>query len=227
MNFENIFQNLFQSIKTTDKNHNNQNCLSHTPTYPIYPKPFQALGKTSACEIHPTTESKVLAPVHMRQWVQRLSDLPQVRSGRARTSCKSTPPQIQCSFTQQSHGIHRIFFWRAWGQPCASRQVSVLTPLYFWHHSLCTPVPGNQQFWGRLLTLKDSCTHSHSAHRVPEAATTTGMLAQSPPPSQGTYTMGTHKSKNGKKKNNKCDLGGTFLCPDFLRVWSGSQEVLD
>ena len=38
---------------------------------------------------------------------------------------------------------------------------------------------------------------------------------------------GAHTNQEWKKKNNKCDLGGRLLCPDFLRVWSGSQNVLD
>lgn len=217
MNFENIFQNLFYSIKTTDKNHNNHNCLSSTPTHPIYPKSFQTLGKTSACEIHPTTESKVLAPLHMRQWVHRLTDPPQVRSGKARTCHKSTPPpksgapSPRTPTGQRSHGIHCIF-WRLWGPRYAGRQVSVLTPLYsISETTFCVHLC--------LETRSSRDTSSSSRTSTLTATVPTGCLR--PPQQWGCWPShlhppevptpwGTHKSRMKKKKTINVILGAGF-----------------
>ena len=234
MNFENIFQNLFHSIKTTDKNfHNNHNCLSSTPTYPIYPKPFQALGKTSACEIHPTTESKVSAPLHMRQRVQRLTDSPQVRSG-ARTSRKSTAP----SNPVLPHPEHQLGSspMESTASSSADRKANpvlaaksqywhllalFLRPLSVYTCAWKPAVPGTPPHAPGLLHSQPQCPQgAWGCHNSRDADPVTSHPPEAPTP------WGTCKSKN-ENNNNKCDLGDRLLCPDFLRVWSGSQKVLD
>lgn len=127
------------------------------------------------------------------------------------TQPKVSAPSHRTPVEQQSHGTHCIFSWRAQGQPSAGCQASAMTPLYpvsHWDCFLCTPVPGHQQLQGRLLILQDLCTHSDSAHRVLEAATTMGMVTLSLPRSQGTCDHEAHT--NQRMKKTKCDLWAGF-----------------